>query len=579
MSSFTVDPKLPEEAFKPLRVVNKGAGGDSSFDLIRRLRNDVINEDPDMVFLSVGMNDMLNLDKFVDYDTFKKNYQRIIQTLADANIEVVLLNLVPVDTMAIKSWYKEGLFNEKAEVKVKTANDIIKDLANSNGLPLIDIYEAFVAANSSNELRGALIMNQANSGIDDGVHPTKEGYNIIARKIFNFLLQNKKLKAGSKYVCFGDNVTYGAHVIGAGTNSGETYPGLLRKMILWDYLIPYFSTPFDYEMKMGDYRSPLLFENGEEATSVELWEKRRGEILEEWHELMGEWPAFITDPEMEVLEETTMDGYTQKKIRFEWVPDQPTTGYLLVPFQAKNKPAVITVYYEPETAIGEGKPDRDFAKKLTERGFVTLSIGTTETTENETYSIYYPHIDSASVQPLSMLAYAAANAWHLLAGMEEVNEEKIGIMGHSYGGKWAMFASCLFDKFAAAAWSDPGIVFEKDKPSVNYWEPWYLGYHPPPWRKRGLPTPENPAKGLYPELLEKGKDLHELHSLMAPRPFFVSGGSEDPEERWTVLNHSIKVNALYELDDRVGMSNRPDHSPDQYSNETIYTFFEHFLEP
>ncbi|WP_198675433.1 GDSL-type esterase/lipase family protein [Pleomorphovibrio marinus] len=560
-------------------IVNKGSGGDSSFDLIRRLRNDVIMEKPDLVFLSVGMNDMLNLDKFVDYDTFRKNYQRIIQTLADENIETVLLNLVPVDTLAISSWYNEGIFQEKAAIKVRKANEIIKDLANSNGLPLLDLFEAFVAANTSSELKGTLIMNQENSGVDDGVHPTKDGYKVIAQKIFNFLLQNKKLQTGKKFVCFGDNITYGAHVVGAGTNSGDTYPGLLRKMILWDYLVPYFSTPFDYEMIMGDYKSPLLFEDGEVASTVEMWEKRREEILKEWHDLMGEWPELITDPEMEVLEETNMDGYVQKKIQFEWVTGQPTTGYLLVPFQSKDKPAVITVYYEPETAIGEGKPDRDFAKKLVERGFVTLSLGTTETTENETYSIYYPHIDSATVQPLSMLAYAAANAWHLLASLEEVNEDKIGIMGHSYGGKWAMFASCLFDKFAAAAWSDPGIVFEEDKPSVNYWEPWYLGYHPPPWRKRGMPTDENPAKGLYPELLEKGKDLHELHALMAPRPFFVSGGSEDPEERWVVLNHSIEVNSLYGFENRVGMSNRPEHAPDQASNEAIFTFFEYFLEP
>ena len=140
-----------------------------------------------------------------------------------------------------------------------------------------------------------------------------------------------------------------------------------------------------------------------------------------------------------------------------------------------------------------------------------------------------------------------------------------------------MFAACLFDKFACAAWSDPGIVFDESRPSVNYWEPWYLGYHTKPWRKRGLITKENPARGLYPRLIEAGRDLHELHALMAPRPFLVSGGSEDPPRRWQALNHTVEVNRILGYQNRVAMTNRPDHSPNDSSNEVIYAFFEHFL--
>ncbi len=178
-----------------------------------------------------------------------------------------------------------------------------------------------------------------------------------------------------------------------------------------------------------------------------------------------------------------------------------------------------------------------------------------------------------------MLGYAAASAWHVLANRPEVDSERIGIVGHSYGGKWAMFASCLFDKFACAAWSDPGIVFDEARPSVNYWEPWYLGYHPKPWRSRGVPTKDNPARGLYPKLTAAGHDLHELHALMAPRPFLVSGGSEDPPRRWEALNHSLEVNRILGHNHRVAMTNRPDHSPNDDSNDIIYSFFKHFLVP
>ncbi len=141
-----------------------------------------------------------------------------------------------------------------------------------------------------------------------------------------------------------------------------------------------------------------------------------------------------------------------------------------------------------------------------------------------------------------------------------------------------MFAACLFEKFACAVWSDAGIVFDESREAVNYWEPWYLGYHRPPWRKRGMITPDNPAQGLYPKLVKAGYDLHELHALMAPRPFLVSGGSEDTKERWVPLNHSLAVNRLLGYNNRVAMSNdRAEHLPTPLSNERAYLFFEYFL--
>src|SRR5690606_27398666 len=120
-----------------------------------------------------------------------------------------------------------------------------------------------------------------------------------------------------------------------------------------------------------------------------------------------------------------------------------TDGYLLVPDgpAGQKLPAVITVFYEPETAIGEGKAERDFARGLTKRGFVTLSIGTRKASKDRVYSLYYPSMENATIQPLSALAYAAGNAWHALSKEASVDSSRIGIMGHSFGGKWAMFGS------------------------------------------------------------------------------------------------------------------------------------------
>jgi len=112
---------------------------------------------------------------------------------------------------------------------------------------------------------------------------------------------------------------------------------------------------------------------------------------------------------------------------------------------------------------------------------------------------------------------------------------------------------------------------------VNYWEPWYLGYESDTQRERGIPNEKNPRTGAYKKLMAEGRDLHELHALMAPRPFLVSGGSEDTAERWKALNHSIAVNEILEHKDRVAMTNRQGHSPTAESNEQVYEFFEYFL--
>lgn len=346
----------------------------------------------------------------------------------------------------------------------------------------------------------------------------------------------------------------------------------------WNAIKPYFIPPDEFKNQYGEYRSPLLFYNGDSVKTKQDWQKRRVEIRNKWMSMMGDWPPIITGQQFEILATEKRESFTQYRVRFYWTPNQQTEGYLLIPDKKGKKPAVISVFYEPETAAGiDGKPYRDFAYQLTKRGFVTLSIGTTETTKNRTYSIYYPNIENATIQPLSALAYASANAFEALAKVDEVDAERIGIVGHSYGGKWAMFASCLYDKFATAVWIDPGIVFDETKGSgVNYWEPWYLGYYPPPWENTWSKTGKN-AKGLYPKLRKEGHDLHELHALMAPRPFLVSGGSGDPTERWLPLNLTIKVNNLLGYKNRIAMTNRPEHSPNKESNEVVYSFFEWFL--
>ncbi|MHC4727404.1 MAG: prolyl oligopeptidase family serine peptidase [Planctomycetota bacterium] len=345
-------------------------------------------------------------------------------------------------------------------------------------------------------------------------------------------------------------------------------------------IAPFFSPPPKLTNDFGKYRSPLKFYNGTPVKTPGDWQRRRDEILKTWHGIMGNWPPMIDKPKIEYLGKKRCENFTQHQIRLEIAPQQQTVdGYLLIPDGKKLFPAVLIVYYDAETAVGLRKELRDFGYQLTKRGFVTLSIGTPEFSNLK--APYKPLYESAKdeipLQPLSALAYVAANCHTALANIPKVDPNRIGIMGHSYGGKWAMFAACLYDKFACTVWSDPGIVFDENRANVNYWEPWYLGYDPNQQRQRGIPNTNKPRTGAYKKLFIDGFDLHELHALMAPRPFLVSGGSEDRPERWKALNHTIAVNKLLKHTNRVAMTNRKAHSPTPESNEQIYLFLEHFL--
>ncbi len=331
--------------------------------------------------------------------------------------------------------------------------------------------------------------------------------------------------------------------------------------------------PEKFATDFGNYKSPLVFDDGGKVKNAADWTRRRQEIKTYWTNAMGVWPKVAEKPKFEVLKkEDLVGGITQSYLRIEVAPGVITEdAILLVPNGKGPFPAVVVVFYDAKTGVGQGKsPQRDFALQLAKRGYVALSVGSPP-------GSYYPRRDKVQIQPLAYHAVVAAHCHAILAQLDTVDARLIGIVGHSYGGKWALFAACFYEQFACACWSDPGIVFDEKRSNVNYWEPWYLGHEQGKNRKPGIIKDDNPRQGVYKKLIEEGRDLHELHALMAPRPFLVSGGAEDQASRWIPLNHSIAVNRLLGYEGRVAMTNRPGHSPTDESNEQMMQWFDYWL--
>jgi len=346
-------------------------------------------------------------------------------------------------------------------------------------------------------------------------------------------------------------------------------------------ILPLFSPPPALRDDLGDYRPVVKRDDGSPVRTAEDWAARRRELLAAWHERLGPWPPPVEAPAIERLAAERVEGFTRHRARVTIAPGRTAPAYLLIPDGSGPFPAVLDVFYDPESGAGL-KPEKrlqyDFGYQLVKRGFVALCVG--QQPGKEGSPVYYPGWENAQLQPLSYLAYVSSTCHAALTRVPEVDAKRIGIVGHSYGGKWALFSGALSEAFAAVCVSDPGIVFDETRGNVNYWEPWYLGYEAgrPP-RKAGIPSAENPRTGPYRRLVEEGRDLHELIALIAPRPFFVAGGSEDPPARWKALNHAVAVNRILGVDGRVGMSNRPDHKISPEANGQIGLFFERFLKP
>src|SRR5690606_1681883 len=104
-----------------------------------------------------------------------------------------------------------------------------------------------------------------------------------------------------------------------------------RDSIARQQIAQFFTPPDSSKEQFGDFRSPLQFYNGTWVQRKEDWQRRRMEILERWHSLMGKWPPLLKQQTFVIDSSVHKEGYVQHHVRFKWLPDEWTDGYLLVP--------------------------------------------------------------------------------------------------------------------------------------------------------------------------------------------------------------------------------------------------------
>jgi len=212
-------------------VINAGIGGNNTYDLLNRIQKDLIEQSPDLAIIMVGTNDMLNSKKMVSYNNYRLNLEKIAGTLKNEGIHVVLCSPPTADKIYLFERHDSTLFTESPNQKLDSITQIIKDVATLNNADFIDINKIFRDKDLPQHNTDEYIQNEKNSGKRDGVHPTAAGYSLIAETVFNFLSEQNLLKPNIKIVCFGDSITFGQGVEGAGTINGDTYPAIFLQLI------------------------------------------------------------------------------------------------------------------------------------------------------------------------------------------------------------------------------------------------------------------------------------------------------------------------------------------------------------
>lgn len=214
-------------------VINAGIGGNNTRDLLARLDADVLTHRPSLVCLLVGANDLLNSRNPVPLAEYQQNIRALSERICkeEAGAALLLLTILPCYEKSLLLRHDSAFFaGMSPNACVRAANAFLHAYSNEQGLPIADLYGAFSAHGELGEDAGSLIRNLANAGVADGVHPTTEGYCLIAALVFD-AIQRHALPA-DKVVCFGDSITRGVHMPGEGTAQGDTYPAWLAKSLV-----------------------------------------------------------------------------------------------------------------------------------------------------------------------------------------------------------------------------------------------------------------------------------------------------------------------------------------------------------
>src|SRR5882757_5583777 len=163
-------------------LIGAGIGGNKVYDLYLRMQDDVLSQNPDVVVIWVGVNDVWHKQSFgtgTDPDKFEKFYTAIINKLLDKHIRVILCTPAVIGEKADFTNQQDGDLNAYSQ--------IVRNLAQKWHTGLVDLRENFhnyeQKNNPGNKESGILTL--------DRVHLNEAGNQLVAEKMLDALTNAK----------------------------------------------------------------------------------------------------------------------------------------------------------------------------------------------------------------------------------------------------------------------------------------------------------------------------------------------------------------------------------------------------
>jgi len=220
----------------PVTVFNAGCSGRNSVQALARLGQDVLARHPQHVVLYFGMNDAMNSKNLCPLDAYTHTMEQMIQQLRTNHVRtIVVVTCNPIIEAYVAERHPNHPQRQALQAYLNLYNARIRQLAKQYQLPCVDLHERVAALGGATVASNSLVRCEMNCGAKDGVHLTREGYAVLGNLVADVLLP--QVQAGDRIVCYGDSLTFGVHVKGAGSTEGETYPAIVQQRLMQSFKI------------------------------------------------------------------------------------------------------------------------------------------------------------------------------------------------------------------------------------------------------------------------------------------------------------------------------------------------------
>lgn len=180
---------MRENVNQEIEIINKGIGGDKVSDLLMRYQTDVIELNPDIVFVYIGINDVWHRygsGTGTDIDFYENGLRKIITDIQSLGAKVILCTPSVIGenkgAFELVNNFKDIDTMERMNNDLDAFSDVVRNLSLEFNVELLDLRTKFMnyisKNNPENHSKGVLTY--------DGVHLNNAGNQIIADEMIKF---------------------------------------------------------------------------------------------------------------------------------------------------------------------------------------------------------------------------------------------------------------------------------------------------------------------------------------------------------------------------------------------------------